>query len=225
MPCRARKSLANALLPSSWAAAAVGPKIRRPSARKRSTTPATSGPSGPTTVTATPSLRASASSPSMSLAATSTLRHRGSFAVPALPGATSTSVTRGDCASFHASACSRPPEPMTRSFMPIPGSASEENAAGDFDALAVDPAVLLREQRRDGAADVIREADAPERGLLGDSTVDLGAVADHAAAEVGLDRAGRHDIHRDAARTQFLRHVARQHFDAAFHRRVGGVPG
>jgi hypothetical protein len=26
-------------------------------------------------------------------------------------------VTRGDCANFHAKACSRPPEPMTRIFM------------------------------------------------------------------------------------------------------------
>jgi hypothetical protein len=53
----------------------------------------------------------------MSLASTSTLRHLSSCAVPALPGATSTSLTRGDCASFQASACSRPPEPMTRTFM------------------------------------------------------------------------------------------------------------
>ena len=45
-----------------------------------------------------------------------TLRHFGSSAVPALPGATITSVTRGDCASFQASACSRPPPPMTRTF-------------------------------------------------------------------------------------------------------------
>ena len=27
-------------------------------------------------------------------------------------------MSRGDCASFHASACSRPPEPMRRTFMP-----------------------------------------------------------------------------------------------------------
>ena len=48
--------------------------------------------------------------------ATGALRHFGSSAVPALPGATRTSDTRGDCASFQASACSRPPPPMTRSF-------------------------------------------------------------------------------------------------------------
>ena len=38
-------------------------------------------------------------------------------AVPAFPGATSTSSTRGDCAHFHARACSRPPEPMIRTFI------------------------------------------------------------------------------------------------------------
>src|ERR1041384_4018102 len=53
----------------------------------------------------------------MSSAITSTLRTFGSVAVPALPGATSTSVTRAACAHFQASACSRPPEPTIRTFM------------------------------------------------------------------------------------------------------------
>src|SRR3954468_19058781 len=43
-----------------------------------------------------------------------------SVAVPALPGATKTLKTRGLDANFHASACSRPPEPMTRIFMSVP---------------------------------------------------------------------------------------------------------
>src|SRR5437660_8599123 len=37
--------------------------------------------------------------------------------MPALPGAHHICLTRGDCASFHTSACSRPPEPITRSFI------------------------------------------------------------------------------------------------------------
>src|SRR5699024_9054037 len=41
----------------------------------------------------------------------------GSLAVPALPGATNTFSTFGDCASFHASACSRPPLPSTSIFI------------------------------------------------------------------------------------------------------------
>src|SRR3954468_23446194 len=43
-----------------------------------------------------------------------------SSAVPALPGATKTFCTRGLCASFHASACSRPPDPMTSNFISMP---------------------------------------------------------------------------------------------------------
>ena len=79
-------ALAKSLELSSCAAALVGPKIRRPAARKTSTTPDASGASGPTTVNATPSLRAN--STSASLLAYGTLRRRLSRAVPPLPGAT-----------------------------------------------------------------------------------------------------------------------------------------
>ena len=37
---------------------------------------------------------------------------------PGLPGADTISVTRSLCASFHAIACSRPPDPTTRTFTP-----------------------------------------------------------------------------------------------------------
>ena len=64
-----------------------------------------------------------------------TLVTPSSAAVPALPGATKTLNTRGDCASFHASACSRPPEPMTRIFILV----AEMPDAGKYhgDALLV----------------------------------------------------------------------------------------
>ena len=39
---------------------------------------------------------------------------RRASAIPGLPGAACSSVRSGDCASFQASACSRPPEPTTR---------------------------------------------------------------------------------------------------------------
>ena len=52
MPWRCMKALAKALELSSCAAAWVGPKMRRPRARNTSTTPAASGASGPTTVSA-----------------------------------------------------------------------------------------------------------------------------------------------------------------------------
>src|SRR5262249_21726712 len=82
-----------------------------------STIPATNGASGPTMVSATRSVCASRRSAAMSSASTPMLRTRGSAAVPALPGATRTSVTRAAPAHFQASACSRPPPPTIRTFM------------------------------------------------------------------------------------------------------------
>ena len=103
----------NAFEPSTCAAAALGPKMRSPASVNRSAMPATSGASGPTTVRSTECSCAHASRPSMSSARTETFSTRGSRAVPALPGATSTRATRSLCASFQASACSRPPPPTT----------------------------------------------------------------------------------------------------------------
>ena len=40
-----------------------------------------------------------------------------SRAVPAFPGAIYSALSRGDCASFHASACSLPPEPTSKTLM------------------------------------------------------------------------------------------------------------
>src|SRR3984957_15459720 len=136
MLCRTRNSFAKAFEPSSCAAILRGPKQRRPSLRKRSTSPATSGASGPTTVSATSSFFAKASNPSMSFSTTSALRTPGSRAVPALPGATMTSPTRLDCLIFHASACSRPPEPMTRTFTNA-SSVAEVAYAGEHHRHAV----------------------------------------------------------------------------------------
>src|SRR5690606_28461826 len=163
-----RNSLVKAFEPSSCAGARCGPKHRRPAALNASTTPSTSGASGPMMVSATCSLRASATSASMSSAATATLRSFGSSAVPALPGATSTCVTRADCAHFHASACSRPPEPTTRTFMGWrPASMAEMAHAGEYHGEAVlvgrgdDLGVALRAARLDhrGDAELRRDVD------------------------------------------------------------------
>src|SRR5262245_276211 len=74
--------------------------------------PSASGSSGPTTVRPMFSFLAKRISRSKSFASIGTLTP--SSPVPALPGAQKTSSTRGDCASFHTRACSRPPLPMTR---------------------------------------------------------------------------------------------------------------
>ena len=56
----------------------------------------------------------------------------GSRAVPALPGATKTCDTRCDCAIFQARACSRPPPPMTSSFIaPTPAAPPSRCASLD----------------------------------------------------------------------------------------------
>src|SRR5258708_1628792 len=108
-------SLAKLLLDSSWAAAWVGPKTRNPRRENSSTMPTDSGSSGPTTVIcgwiwwATFSISA--------MLRGSPGRHVASAPMPPLPGTQKTSETREDCRSFQTSACSRPPLPMTRTFM------------------------------------------------------------------------------------------------------------
>src|SRR4051812_12899739 len=118
MPWRTMKLLAKSFEDSSCAAARFGPKIRSPAAWKASTMPAASAASGPTTVRETCSFFANATSSAMSLIGR--FSRPDSSAVPPLPGATNTFCTRGLEASFHAIACSRPPPPMTRSFMSMP---------------------------------------------------------------------------------------------------------
>src|SRR5437016_5630006 len=160
MLCRRRKSFANALEPSSRAGARRGPKHLRAPAANSSTMPATSGASGPMIVNSTRSERASATNAAMSSAATSTLRTFGSAAVPAFPGATSTCATLGDAAHFHASACSRPPQPTIKTFI---GSAlmAEMPRAGEHHRHAVlvrggdDFRVPLRAAGLDHGADAV----------------------------------------------------------------------
>src|ERR1039457_6978085 len=53
------------------------------------------------------------------MAVMATFSTPSSSAVPALPGATYTFCTLAPCARRHASACSRPPEPITRIFMSL----------------------------------------------------------------------------------------------------------
>ena len=108
-------SLANALLPSSRAAARVGPNASSPAFANASTTPRQSGTSGPTTVKSGRFSDAHATSPSMFSADTGTFC--AISAVPALPGAQKIRAAGSSLWSFHAMACSRPPLPMTRIFM------------------------------------------------------------------------------------------------------------
>src|SRR6185437_287485 len=135
-----------------------------------------SGASGPTIVSATASRLANATSVAMS--SIGTLQRSGSAAVPALPGATNTFETRGDCAIFHASACSRPPPPTTRTFTsprpsPPRGEGAERSEAGEGRRITSVPEVPhAGEHHRDAA--LVRRGDH--------------LVVAHAAA--GLDHGG-----------------------------------
>ncbi len=106
-------SLAYAFEPSMRAAARVGPNAAMPAAFRSSTRPATSGASGPTTTRST--------SRSCAHSTTSPLgRHSiPSRAMPALPGVASTSGPEAPPVSVRTSACSRPPEPTTRTRLAL----------------------------------------------------------------------------------------------------------
>src|SRR6202011_5210037 len=103
------------LLDSSCAAAFVGPKMGQPRVVNSSTTPRVKTSSGPTMVRSGCSRAASAVIDSRLFRSTG--RHSASAAMPLLPVAQKTFETRGDCRSFHTSACSRPPLPRTRTFI------------------------------------------------------------------------------------------------------------
>src|ERR1700761_8471001 len=117
-----QRSLVNPLEPSSCAACLLGPNALMPTAVRSSTMPAASGVSGPTTTRST-ALRLQKSI-TAAWSAISSATHSASRAMPALPGAHHNFVTSGDAAIFHASACSRPPEPSRRICM---NRSSKEN--------------------------------------------------------------------------------------------------
>src|ERR1035441_4006257 len=81
--------------------------------------PAHNGPSGPTMVRSIFCAEANAASLSISIAGMGTFS--ASSAMPALPGAQKSLVTRGLWAIFQASACSRPPLPIIRILMASSG--------------------------------------------------------------------------------------------------------
>ena len=112
MPAADITCLAKDFEPSIAAAAWLGPKQATPAARTASATPATSGASGPITTRSAPVLAASAVTLAGSAAATSWISARR--AMPGLPGAACKPVTPPSRASARVRACSRPPDPMTR---------------------------------------------------------------------------------------------------------------
>src|SRR5438874_1798208 len=107
-------SLAKIFEASNCAAFLFGPKTFSPSASNKSTIPAASWSSGPTTVRSIRFSLAKRASFGKSFGGIKTFSPIS--CVPAFPGAQKIRSAPGDCASFHARACSRPPLPTTRIF-------------------------------------------------------------------------------------------------------------
>src|SRR6476620_8247726 len=111
------RSLVKPLDPSSWAAAASGPNTAIPALRSASATPATNGPSGPTTTRSMALLFANSTIAAASHGSTAT--SSAQRAMPGLPGAAINRSQLGDCLSRQASASSRPPDPKSNMFMDL----------------------------------------------------------------------------------------------------------
>ena len=105
---------------------------------------------------------------------------------------------------FHPASASRTARPTGREKHQAPedgglwlasvATLSDRLAAGHFDALRIDPAVVFDQQARDHRADVVGHARRGPARSCRRCAVEPGIVAHRAAAEVGLDRAGRHRV-------------------------------
>src|SRR4051812_13165329 len=160
-------SLEYAFEPSSGAAAPLGPTPRTRRPASRSARPATSGASGPTTTRSQPS--AAATNPSMS--ATGTSISCASRAIPGFPGAHSSSGCCGERLSARTIACSRPPDPTTRTSGKL--ERGDEVVDRDRRQRLVAPGAARAELQRDagdrrlvGGLDHVHEVEATQHRPL-----------------------------------------------------------
>ena len=113
-PAARMTSFANGFEPSMRAAAALGPKTATPAWRSSSATPATSGASGPTT-TRSASDRAGQREQALAVLGADGMA-AAELGDAGVPGCRVQLVEPGAWLSFHASACSRPPDPTRSTF-------------------------------------------------------------------------------------------------------------
>nr|CRL68903.1 hypothetical protein CPGR_00186 [Mycolicibacter nonchromogenicus] len=99
------------------AASCDGPKQAIPAARTASATPKTKGTSGPITTRSASTSRAKAVTADAEVMSMS--RCSATAAVPALPGAITRCSTLGSLRRARSNACSRAPEPITRTRMGV----------------------------------------------------------------------------------------------------------
>src|SRR5439155_12212196 len=136
MPARFINAFAKDLLDSMRPAPRSGPNTLKPAWRRASPTPASTAASGPSTMRPSRSRLAKSTILTTSAAPIGILRAMPP--VPPLPGAQKTRSTSSDCTHFHTSACSRAPEPTTRTFM-----RRVEISRADSDRIRSRPARLL----------------------------------------------------------------------------------
>src|SRR5687768_12001104 len=135
-----------------------------PRARTGSATPATSGASGPTTTRSMSSDDARAATAAPSIGSTSC--RVATAPMPGLPGAAWTSLTPGSRDRASASACSRPPEPITRVFTdddPIGAGAPPRTRSCGWSVGSVVDDERLLATRADTDAPDLRARDRLER--------------------------------------------------------------
>src|SRR5450759_2515957 len=176
----------SALLDSIRPAPRFGPKTLKPALRSASPTPASTADSGPRITRPSRSCLAKSTMRTTSAAPIATLRAMPP--VPPLPGAQKTRSTSSDWTHFQTSACSRAPEPTTRTFtgrsvlFPLDGSG---RLARDVEHHPVDSLDLVHDPVADAREHLVRHA-GPVRGhgvLAGDHAhrdhVGVGAVVAH----------------------------------------------
>ena len=219
----------NAFEPSSCAPSARGPKHLSPAASKRSTMPRDERHLGSDDRrSATCSLpREVDRAPSKSVTAIGTLRVFASPPCRRYRARTSTSLTFGDCASFQASACSRPPLPMTRTFTAFtPSSVAEMPHAGEHHRHAVlvggaDDFVVAHRAAR-VARQRVRRARRPRRcrrgtGRRRPTRARRPSTSSLASSALSARDARAHDAARLAGADADRRAVAREHDRVRLH--------
>src|SRR5258708_14581275 len=102
---------------------------------------------------------------------------------------------------------------------------SKQLSTRNSERCAVGTAEVLREDRRNRAADIIRLAYPAQRDTLRDEGTDRFIVSHGPTAEVGRDRARRDGVHPDSPRTEFHSHEAGQDIESPLHRSIDAEAG
>jgi hypothetical protein len=93
-------------------------------------------------------------------------------------------------------------------------------ATRNLDALRIDPAIVLREQRCDHPTDVVGNTCSAQRCPCGHSFVHGRIVADNPAAEIRFRGTRSDNVDGNPSRSEFLRHIFRQHFNRPLYRAI-----